>query len=84
MCEKAGISTTGRIESFLTGKKVNRTRYAHLVSLAALSKFRKSAFEESDVTDFDRWKKESISNQYWSQVMQLQVLLFQFVKPSKC
>ena len=32
--EKGNISTTGRIESFLPGKKVKRTRYAHQVSLA--------------------------------------------------
>ena len=30
--EKANVTTTGRIESFLTGSKVKRTRYEHQLS----------------------------------------------------
>ena len=32
MFEKANLSTPGRIESFLNGKKVKRCRYAHQIS----------------------------------------------------
>ena len=44
--EKDNISNTGRIESFLSGKKVKRTRYAHQVSLAVLLQLAEKAFEE--------------------------------------
>ena len=82
--EKAGISTTGRVESFLTGKKVKRTRYAHLLSLTALSQLMYTAFKESNMSDFGHWKKklieDNINANFWSQVIQLESLLFQFVK----
>ena len=34
--ERAKITTTGQIESYLSGCKVKRTRYAHQVSLTSL------------------------------------------------
>ena len=34
--ERAKITTTGQIESYLSGSKVKRTRYAHQVSLISL------------------------------------------------
>ena len=82
--EKAGVSTTGRIESFLTGKKVKRTRYAHLLSLSALSQLMYAAFEDSKKPDFEIWRKDlvedNINANFWSQVIQMETLLFQFVK----
>ena len=46
--KKANTSTSGRIESFLTGKKIKRTRYAHQVSLTCLLKLSKDAFKNQE------------------------------------
>ena len=83
--EKANITTTGRIESLLTGKKVKRTRYVHQLSLAALTKLSKSAFEDQNrFSTFDDWKEHSIKSNanacYWFQVIELESLLFSFIK----
>ena len=48
-------------KSFLTGKKIKRTRYAHQVSLTCLLKLSKDAFknqEERSDKSFEEWKDE--------------------------
>ena len=82
--ENANI-TTGRIESFLTGSKVKRTRYAHQLSLAALTKLSRSDFEvQNEFSTFNDWKQHSIQSNtnacYWFQVIELESLLLSFVK----
>ena len=83
--EKARITTPGRIESFLTGRKVKRTRYAHQLSLAALTKLSKQAFEDqNEYTDFDHWKEKaeekSANSVFWFRVIELESILFEFIK----
>ena len=53
---EAGISTTGRAESFLSGSGVKRSRYAHIVSCAALHLLLVESHGNSDSTCvFDQW-----------------------------
>ena len=55
--KKANVSTPGRIESFLTGSKVKRTRYAHQVSLATWIRLAQNAFEDQTLyPDYESWK----------------------------
>ena len=83
--EQANISTTGRIESFLSGKKVKRTRYAHQVCLATLIKLAEEAFEEQEeFNNFDVWResktKENANLCFWFHAIELETLLFFFTK----
>ena len=83
--KKANVSTPGRIESFLSGSKVKRTRYAHQVSLAAWVRLAKNAFDQQTVTsDFESWKTSCLSEnanaRFWFGLIEMQVLLFDFVK----
>ena len=63
---EAGISTTGRAESFLSGSGVKRSRYAHIVSCAALHLLLVEAHGNSDSTcSFNQWiltmKEQSVN-----------------------
>ena len=85
--KKANTSTSGRIESFLTGKKIKRTRYAHQVSLTCLLKLSKDAFknqEERSDKSFEEWKNEvsqtSATASFWFSVIELETLLFMLIK----
>ena len=83
--EKGNISTTGRIESFLSGKKVKRTRYVHQVSLAVLLQLAEKAFEEQEeFRDFETWKesktKENANVCFWFHAIDLETLLFSLTK----
>ena len=82
--EKAGFSTPGRIESYLSGKKIKRTRYAHQVTLAVLSKLAHSVFQaQTEFEDFESWKesteKKNANHCFWFQVIKLEKLLFSFI-----
>ena len=85
LLEKSKINTTGRIESFLHGSKVKRSRYAHQVTLGALMKLSNLAFQnQNKFSSYDEWKEEiskvSVNAQYWFTVIELQTLLFTFIK----
>ena len=55
--QRANINTPGRIESFLNGANVKRSRYAHQVSLASLITLSRKAFEsQSEILNYDDWK----------------------------
>ena len=82
--EKANFSTTGRIESFLSGKKVKRTRYAHQVTLAVLKKLADAAFQDQmEFADFESWRKsinEKNANPcFWFQAIEFEKFLFAFI-----
>ena len=47
--------TEGRVGSFLTGKKVKRTRYAYQVTLKVLLEFSREGFNKSSVEKHDDW-----------------------------
>ena len=81
---KANFSTTGRIESFLSGKKVKRTRYAHQVTLAVLKKLADAAFQhQTEFADFESWRKstkeKNANHCSWFQAIELEKLLFAFI-----
>ena len=78
------ISTSGRVDSFLKSSHLKRTRYSHQVTLKVLLELRQEAFRKSEEQSFDEWRKrtkeESPSIQYWSTVIDLEVILFMFVR----
>ena len=79
--ERARMTTLGCIDSFLSGSKIKRSRYAHQVSLAALIKLARQAFEaQNEYLDYSDWKRnrcsQSATVSYWFTVIELEVLLF--------
>ena len=79
------ISTSGRVDSFLKGSIVKRSRYSHQVTLATLILLSKQAFEaQSTFDNYDEWRafneKESVSTKYWFTVIDMELILFMFVK----
>ena len=85
MYESSKVSTAGKIESFLKGSKVKRTRYAHHVTLSVLLTLAKESFDQQTLfTSYKDWKenlsKTSVNAYYWFTVIDLEVMLFMFVK----
>ena len=83
--QKANFNKVGRIESFLSGSKIKRSRYAYQVSLAALVTMSNIAFEsQNDIGTYGEWSKKtyerSVNALYWFTVIDLEVLLFMFVR----
>ena len=83
--EKSNVSTAGKIESFLKGNHVKRSRYAHQLSLASLVKLAKIAFDKQTVhTSYNDWKnslsKKCATANYWFTVIDLEKKLFMFVR----
>ena len=81
---KADISTPGRVENFLQGSHVKRSRYAHQISLSTLYTMSYNVFQQSGIASYDDWmqkvKKESVNAVYWFTVIEMEILLFMFVK----
>ena len=78
--ENANFSTTGRIESFLSGKKVKQTKYAHQVTLAVLKKLADAASQnQTEFADFESWRKsikeKNANHCFWFQAIELEKLL---------
>ena len=54
----AGISTPGRVESFLKVSGIKRTHYAHQVTLAAVIMLTQKAYiEQTNGISFEEWQK---------------------------
>ena len=82
---QANITTAGRIDSFLNDSKVKRTRYTHQLSLAVLIKLSHNAFDDqSEFNNYIDWRnhlmEENANASYWCQLIQLETLLFTFIK----
>ena len=81
---KEKISTPGRFESFLSGSHVKRSRYAHLISLFALRSMAQEVFQESSCSSYEDWenhlKSKSVNARYWFTVLELEALLFIFIR----
>ena len=84
---KAEVATSGRSESLLKSSHVKRTRYAHEVSLAAMSILRNDAYNSiSDNNDesLEAWMlrrcSESAQFLYWNNAIELESLLLTFVR----
>ena len=83
--ERARMTTVGRIDRFLSGLKIKRIRHAHQVSLAALIKLARQALEaQNKYLDYSYWKRhrcsQSTTVSYWFTVINLEVLLFMFIR----
>ncbi|CAB4025239.1 hypothetical protein ROHU_037104 [Paramuricea clavata] len=70
---KAEVNTPGRAESFLSGKQVKRSRYAHQMSCSALYLLVQDAYTRSETDlSFDTWllkrSKESVQFHVLEQV----------------
>ena len=82
------INLVGRADSFLTCAGVagiKRSRYAHQVTLASLMTLASEAFAlQTDFEDFDCWKesliKESPTANFWFTVIEMEILLFVFIR----
>ena len=83
--ESAGISTPGRIESFLNVSDIKRTRYAHKVTSSRLLKVAQKAHQAIvDDTSYEDWKtnleKKSVKAEFCFTVIDYESLLFKFIK----
>ena len=60
---RAKLSTVGRVENFLVGNKVKRTRYTLQVSLASLISLATKAFNLcNEELNFEDWKQQLFLN----------------------
>src|SRR6218665_3211292 len=88
----AGVTSVGVAETCLTASHVKRARYAHEVSVVALSSLQELAYryskycEESPdkcTVDKEEWKKKIVLEcphfHYWNNVIELESLLIQVV-----
>ena len=75
------ISTPGRVEHFLTGKSIERTRYAHQVTLYCLGTLYESAKKELGVTEpeFSKMISASPTAKFWYTAIELEHHLFAFI-----
>ena len=87
MFTKAEVATSGRSESLLKSFHVKRTRYAHEVSLAALSILRNDAYNainENNDASLEAWMlrlcSESAQLLYWNTAIELESLLLTYVR----
>ena len=83
--EKSKVSIAGKIESFVKGNHVKRSRYAHQISLASLVKLAKIAFDkQTEDTSYNDWKNnlsmKCATANYWFTVIDLEKKLFMFVR----
>lgn len=84
----ADIASSGKAESFLHASHVTRTRYSHQVTVAALHCLLNKAYEEyllhGGNDSFEVWKKKKEKDhpqfQYWSKVMNFQLVMLTFVR----
>ena len=89
---QSGIATIGVAESLLSASHVKRARYAHTVSAAALYislqqcylSYCGSLTDETSLLAFSEWREDcclrSAQFQYWSTVLELELLLLSFVR----
>ena len=80
----SNISTPGRVDSFLQGSQVKRTRYAFQLTLHVLLKLAQETFKTSGIESFESWKKQRIQKsptaKYWFTAIDLILILFMFVR----
>ena len=82
------INSNGVPDAFLTcsgAAGIKRSRYAHQLTLAALTTLAHEAFNsQSEISDFEEWKcqleSKSTTAKYWFTVIDLEKILFAFVR----
>ena len=82
--ERAKISTPGRIDIFLKGKHVKRSRHVHQGTLATLVQLAWQAYQQTQHNNYKEWRNEvlalSATATYWFTITELKTKLFMFVK----
>ena len=87
----AQVTTSGRAQSLLSGSKVKRTRYAHLVTLGALSLLQQDSYrkyltsvEGTEALQFLDWccyqASRSPQFDYWNTVKEIQIQIIIFIR----
>ena len=82
---EAGIASSGTADSFLKSSHLARTRHAHQVTVAALSKLQHLAFSHANTEDsFEEWKASMIEQsptfQFWDTILRIELLVLIFVR----
>lgn len=89
---KSGVTTSGRADAILKGSHVTRCRYVHQVTAASLHLLRISAYQSYSESlsagesgmDFKTWCDHNVETipqfKYWSLVLELELLVLQFVR----
>lgn len=89
---EAQVASSGTAKSFLSASSVTRTRQAHQVTLSALYRLKKNAYdqymsdesESSPRLDFPRWcekrKKENPQFCYWDLIMSMELAILALIR----
>ena len=82
---KTNINTPGRIEAFLSGSQVKRSRCAYIISCAGLHLLLKDSYTKSgtdlSLKDWIALKKiQSVNFNYWITVFEMETMLMLLVK----
>ena len=81
--EQSGLSTLGKINSFLKRALIKRSWYDYQVTLVALSKLSQDAFDKSNYNDYSEWKVSTMRSSenafFWFHAVELEVNMFTFI-----
>ena len=89
---EAGVATSGRAAALLSASHVKRSRYAHQVTVASLYILQNSAYHScckelpasEEPLPFEIWcqtkSKQHPQFYYWTTVMELELLMLQFIR----
>lgn len=86
----AGVASIGTADSFLKAVHITRTRHAHQITAAALHSLQKKAYTQyletvvGELMNFESWcderKRDCPQFKYWSLTLELQLLVFMFIR----
>ena len=90
LCD-AGVASPGIADSFLKASHLTRTRHAHQVTLIALSRLQRDAWQnfisscsESDQVSFKAWREDMISKsptfRFWDIILNFEMMVLVFIR----
>ncbi len=88
---EAGVASVGKAESFLKASHLTRTRHVHQVTLLALAKLQRQAWQEfissnaePGEASFQIWRQDMIRKsptfQFWDIIMEFQTMVLIFIR----
>ena len=88
LLSESGVASSGMADSFLKASHITRTRHIHQVSVLALSKLMRDAYERRDTSfhecDFEDWRmqmiKQSPTFQFWDIIRRTEILILMFIR----